>query len=698
MRCSLLVSSIWMALLLGINLVQAESEQSFDGYSDPLNPSEIREQVSTPATPIFKIISRLEWLEEQIELESHALSQLAPLQPAKQFDQFGYHSDYIPAVDGLPEKPLWTMDFDIGIKNRRMLGFVMVPTIDERSRNLKGYAFPKRFRITLINARHDPEEVLVDWTSEDFPDPGMRPVLFRFPSQETKNPATVSRRGLRLEVFAGHEDDGLEFFSLGRVHMIRTAELQWVRNIQVSSSFESAPFWSASYLYSPRHTLGISSLSQVDTGGDFTLELPASKLEEPLVIRLEVGDKERLGWVHLFPGKSSGGIDVPGYGFPQSIQMYRLMKGPRKKGYIRIPVEDQVSSGNPGNNMVRLYCRGYEFFGLDIELNDFPIYQGQATFALGEIDMIYRGHNHSTQSRVTIRGGDFGEDIDLSALVDGRVGGQQIIPMIDWMEQLAAGKIYESRLSILEAEYQQLSERWQRLRKQGMLGLLIFVVIAVGLFVVLLMRGRRLATLRLRQQINSDLHDDIGSKIAAISLASQDVALHASEAHIRKRGRWIESVTSTMHQGLRDVLWLTNDQTDTLAMLVQKLGETARQSVPESNLMLRISDISQLSGRSIALQTKRDILFFAKEALHNATSHADATQVKVLVTVKQNRLSLSITDNGKGFDVPTDEEVNQNVNHIGLRTLRERANRVGGVYQLSSAPGEGTSVELTVKL
>ncbi|MGJ8641662.1 MAG: sensor histidine kinase [Opitutaceae bacterium] len=640
----------------------------------------------------------MEWLDEQIEEEAKKLGRLAPLQPAKQIDQFGYHSDYIPAVDGLPEEPLWTMDFDIGIKNRRILGFVMVPTIDERSRELKGYAFPKRFRITLINARDLPEEVLVDWTSEDFPDPGMRPVLFNFPSQFEKGPVDVLRKGLRLEVFAGHEEDGLEFFSLGRVHMIRTAELQWVREIKVSSSFESAPYWGTDYLYSPRHTLGMPLLEQDTIGGNLILELPASKLKKPLTIRLLLEDKARLGWAHLLPGKNSGPLDVPGYGFPKTVQIYRLMKMPRRKGYLRIPVEDPIFPGNPGNNMVRLFCRGYEFFGLEIECNDFPLYQGQATFALGEIEMMYRGKNHAPESRVTIQHSGSDEDLDLGVLVDGRVGGQQIIPMIDWMQQLAAGKMNANRLSILKTEYQQLSERWQKLQKQGMLGLLALVAIAGGAFVLLLLRSRRQATLRLRQQISSDLHDDIGSKIAAISLASQDVALHAKEERMRKRGLWIGSVASTMHEGLRDVLWLTNDQTDTLAMLVQKLGETARKSVPESQLQLRISETSQLPGRSIPLQSKRDILFFAKEALHNATSHADATLIKVFVTAKQHRLSLSITDNGRGFKVPTEEEVNKNVDHIGLRTLRERARRVSGVYQLSSTLGQGTSVELTVKL
>jgi signal transduction histidine kinase len=214
-----------------------------------------------------------------------------------------------------------------------------------------------------------------------------------------------------------------------------------------------------------------------------------------------------------------------------------------------------------------------------------------------------------------------------------------------------------------------------------------------------MLHSRKQAQIRLRRQINSDLHDDIGSKIAAISLASRDVELHASEERVRKRGRWIGSVVETMHQGLRDVLWLTNDQTDTLVLLVQKLAETARQSVPESQLKLHVSDTSTLPNRSIQLQMKRDILFFAREALNNATTHSEATLISVHIQVEKSTLLLRIEDNGRGFDVPPlDDQRDRAIGHFGLQTMRDRVERLDGTVQMRSTPDEGTRIELTVKL
>jgi signal transduction histidine kinase len=676
--------------LAGVLALSGPAAQAFEGYSDPLMPPAVSELSAVQGVPFFKIPARLKQVAQEIDLEAQTLHALAPLQVGKQFDRFGYHSDYLPAVDGVPDEPLWTLTFSAGA--HPTLGFVMVPAFDQRSPDLRGYAFPKRFRICSVDAQGGSDRVLVDWTTRDFPDPGMRPVYFGIPSEN------ASKDQLRLEVFDGHQENGLEFFALGRIHLIRQDEQQKIKRVTASSSFQSPPYWSKAYLASSRHTLGMPLSARDGAGGTLTFNVPSSTLEMPLVIRVELDKTDELGWVNLFPGQCPDGIDVPGYGFPKTMTVYRIFPNSSGDGERRFRVLDQEFLENPGNNMVRLAGSGREVDALEIECNDFPVYQGQAVFSLGEIEGIRGERNLSKGRRVTIRGVDLEETPDLVALVDGRVDGRNILLLPEWLQQLAAGKPHEARLRALDAERTMLTERWLHVRTVFLTSLIIFVCAGILVFVFLMMRSRKLAEIRLRRQINSDLHDDIGSKIAAISLASRDVELHASDDRVRKRGVWIGSVVNTMHQSLRDVLWLTSDQTDTLVLLVQKLAETARQSVPESQLTLRISDVSSLPHKSIPLQTKRDILFFAKEVLHNATTHAEATQIRVRVMADKNSLTLCIVDDGKGFEVPSAEELNGSSGHFGLRTMRERAGRLGAEFQLQSSPGQGTNVELTVKL
>lgn len=691
---TMMLSRGWLILVLsfvcvGLNLGAVASED----YADPLRPPTENAVSEIRTVPFFRIPERLKQVEQEIGLETQALDALAPLRPEVQLDEFGYHSDYIQAVDEVPEEPLWTLDFLTSTKTHD-IGFVMVPALDRRASDLRGYAFPKRFRISLIHGRTERKKVCVDWTAEDFPDPGMRPVYFVFSGDG------FVAKGVRLQVFGGHEENGLEYFSLGRVHLIRKDEQTEVLEVLASSSFESAPYWHPTYLASSRHMYGMPLATRNNNRavGDLTLKLPVSKLENPLVIRVDLDKTEQLGWVNVFPAQSPGGIDIPGYGFPKTIEFYRTFLTPSGGVERRSPISEEELPEHLGNNMLRLSGRGKRINSLEIECNDFPVYQGQAVFALGEIEIFKGGQNLSKGRRVSIRGLDLEDDPEGIALVDGRVGGRDILSLADWLKQLAAGKPHELRLRALAMERKLLTEHGRRV-KAVLLVSLCGLVFAGGLSIVLLMlRSRKQAEIQLRRQINADLHDDIGSKIAAISLASRDVEIHALEERVRNRGHWIGSVVQTMHQGLRDVLWLTNDQSDTLVLLVQKLAEIARQSVPESRLILRISDTSTLTDRPIRLQMKRDILLFAREALHNATTHAEATQIRVRVMIEKKSLFLCVADDGNGFDVPPFGRMDRAVDHLGLQTMRDRASNLGAEFQLRSSPGQGTSVELTVKL
>ena len=161
----------WIAIL-GILPLRADTIDAPQGYSDPVRPSKSQRASGQTDVPFYKIGSRLKKVEQEITKEVEALDSLVPLQPAKQFDAFGYHSDYLPTVEGVPDRPLWYLDLDVNLRNRRIVGVVLVPTIDERTAQLRGYAFPKRFRILSVDSDGTPGEVYVDWTAQDFLIPG----------------------------------------------------------------------------------------------------------------------------------------------------------------------------------------------------------------------------------------------------------------------------------------------------------------------------------------------------------------------------------------------------------------------------------------------------------------------------------------------------------------------------------------------
>ncbi len=82
----------------------------------------------------------------------------------------------------------------------------------------------------------------------------------------------------------------------------------------------------------------------------------------------------------------------------------------------------------------------------------------------------------------------------------------------------------------------------------------------------------------------------------------------------------------------------------------------------------------------------------ALEALTNVRKHADASMVEVLLERRGVGVVLRVRDDGAGFDLP-EPDAPAEPGHIGLVSMRERAEAAGGRFKVSSTPGSGTTVE-----
>jgi len=81
-----------------------------------------------------------------------------------------------------------------------------------------------------------------------------------------------------------------------------------------------------------------------------------------------------------------------------------------------------------------------------------------------------------------------------------------------------------------------------------------------------------------------------------------------------------------------------------------------------------------------------------QELLGNAARHGQATQVKILVDMDDDRIRVSVDDNGKGFD----PDAYHQSNSLGLKLIRERAEMMGGNFEMDSQPGKGARISFTV--
>jgi signal transduction histidine kinase len=94
---------------------------------------------------------------------------------------------------------------------------------------------------------------------------------------------------------------------------------------------------------------------------------------------------------------------------------------------------------------------------------------------------------------------------------------------------------------------------------------------------------------------------------------------------------------------------------------------------------------------ALSLERKHALYRIAREALHNIVKHAHANTVLLRLDRQDDELVLEVRDDGRGFD-PTEPFPG----HLGLRSIQERAARLGGTCSLESAPAQGTYLRVCI--
>ena len=498
-----------MILLIGICAVFPGSGYPQEiVYTDPLTPPKPADSPEEKTVPFYRIRPRLLSIDEQIQTLENKLAALPPIQNSMQFSAYGYQSDHLPILNTLPEKPRWTLEIESPRLWMKGMDFVMIPSCDWHKQTPTSVGFPKRFRLVSAD-ENKPEEVLADWTQTDFPDPGLRPVYFHLPQ--------VSIDRMRLEVFKGYREKDQEYFSLARLHVVRHQEPQLIKEVTASSSFELPPYWSTKFLKDERSVLGLPTSEKTTSNSDFAIDLLEYGEDPQIMVEIDLGANHAIGWILLYPAQSPQSfVASPGYGFPLdgNIQLVQENDDGSPGKMIGLDTMSLFRS-NPGNNLQKFPC--YDSVGRWIRFyfNQLPIYNNHTVFAMGELEAIRGVETLSLNKSVRVVVNGRTVHADASALTDGRCNGREILPLVDWYQKQASGKPLETKLALLKAERGSLLQRWHTVQTLFGWTIAVAALLTGGGLGTYMFRKRRRDTMRLRRQIGSDLHDDIGSQIAA---------------------------------------------------------------------------------------------------------------------------------------------------------------------------------------
>jgi PAS domain S-box-containing protein len=204
-------------------------------------------------------------------------------------------------------------------------------------------------------------------------------------------------------------------------------------------------------------------------------------------------------------------------------------------------------------------------------------------------------------------------------------------------------------------------------------------------------RVEQAAILEERSRLARELHDSVTQQLYSLTLMAE------GWRRMVQRGRYdgvdeaLAEVGQLGQQALKELRLLIYElhppdlqEDGLLAALHGRLAAVERRSGVEARLIAT-------DALDLPAPLEATLYRIALEALNNTLKHAGATAVTLGLRVSDGQVILEVTDNGCGFD-PS----NANTGGLGLSSMRERAERVGGILTLCSAVGQGTTVRVVL--
>ncbi|HSM06191.1 MAG TPA: ATP-binding protein [Longimicrobiales bacterium] len=195
-----------------------------------------------------------------------------------------------------------------------------------------------------------------------------------------------------------------------------------------------------------------------------------------------------------------------------------------------------------------------------------------------------------------------------------------------------------------------------------------------------------------RKRLSRELHDDTAQRLAALLLRLHALRHDLGDPALDRRLEGFRSeMADTLESIRRYARGLRPPALDDAGFEAAVRG--LARDMAEAGLEVRVT-VDALPG-GLEEATELAVYRMIQESLSNVLRHSGAGEAEVRLGAGRGRLRVLVTDHGSGFDVEREWERGQG---LGLFGLRERADQVGAVLDVRSAPGAGTTVRIDIPL
>jgi two-component system sensor histidine kinase UhpB len=202
-----------------------------------------------------------------------------------------------------------------------------------------------------------------------------------------------------------------------------------------------------------------------------------------------------------------------------------------------------------------------------------------------------------------------------------------------------------------------------------------------------------------RTRIARELHDELGQMVTGLKLDVRWLASGLSGAKpvvmdkIASLSQSIDDTLNAMRRVAADLRPTMLDDLGLVAALEWLTEDFGNRTGLHALLELDVKELSCDCDRS-ENEMATAVFRIVQECLTNVVRHAQALHVRVFLGCTDGKLTLLVSDDGKGMDMK--DEINRN--SYGTIGMRERVHRLGGTFNLASAPGKGTHVKVSLPI
>ncbi|WP_158748554.1 sensor histidine kinase [Acidobacterium sp. S8] len=204
------------------------------------------------------------------------------------------------------------------------------------------------------------------------------------------------------------------------------------------------------------------------------------------------------------------------------------------------------------------------------------------------------------------------------------------------------------------------------------------------------------AVLAERNRIAREIHDTLAQGFVAVSVQIEVVSrlLNTSTDAARIHLEQARKLTQESLAEARSSIWNLRSQPAAQNDLPARLTDAVARITANTDVQARV----QVSGtfRPLNPNMEAELLRIGQEAMTNIVRHAEARHADVTLLFQENRLRMTIQDDGRGFE-GSPEEYRKN-GHFGITGMRERAEQIGARFTVTSKQDEGTAIQVEVPL